>query len=51
MLRTIVLSRVFILLGLVADYYISVACCSPLDGFDIAGDDTSMLRFTFLSGI
>lgn len=51
MLRTIVPNRVSILLGLVADYNISVARCSPLDGFDVAGDDTSMLRFTFFSDI
>jgi len=47
MLHTIVLNRASTLLGLVADYYISVACCSPLDGFDVAGDGASMLKFAF----
>jgi hypothetical protein len=49
MLHTIVLNRASTLLGLVADYYISVACCSPLDGFDVAGDGASMLKFAFFS--
>jgi len=48
-LRITILDRVSILLGLVADYNISVACCSPLDGFDITGDGASALRFDFLS--
>lgn len=48
-LRTIILTRVSILLGLVADYNISVAGCSPLDSFDITGDDASALRFDSLS--
>lgn len=45
MLRTIALTGVSILLGLAANYDISVACCPPLDGFNIAGDDASTLRF------
>ena len=47
MLYIITLHRVPILLGLVANYNISIASCFTLDSFDIAGDDTSMLRSDF----
>ena len=48
MLRTVTLNCVSILLGLVANYNISIAFCPTLDGFNVAGDDASMLRFDFL---
>ena len=47
MLRTLSLNYFSILLALVANYNIRVARCSPLDGFNVAGDDASLPRFDF----